>query len=168
MENQGVKTFDACLDCHFLGSTCGGPNFLAQEHERWAEWCSLRRKKLNISLDKLAELADLPKGTVVRALNKNTLGTSVETMKRITKVLVGGSWGKFPCADPPGENSELFHDLKEKDSALAYIKEEDSKKIDFLKNIIKEKSRIIKVLSGVVAGLGSLLVVVLMLGTFAQ
>ena len=166
MEKDGIKTFDTCLDCQFLGSTCGGPNFLAQNHERWAEWCNARRKKLGLSLDKLTELSNLPKATVVRALGRNTQGTSIETMKGITKVLVGGSWGTFPCANPPGVESDLLDEMREKDSVISYMQENDKKKVEYLKDIIMEKKKVIKVLSIVAGVLGAVLIGVLMFDVF--
>jgi transcriptional regulator with XRE-family HTH domain len=166
MEIKGEKTFDSCLNCQYLGSTCGGANFLAMTHERWVEWCNERRKILGLSLKKIAEECNLPDVTISRALSKNSTGASLETVKCITKVMVGGTWGKFPCADPPEADTELLNKLKEKDGAINVLKEDDDKKVSFLLDLIKEKKRIIKGLSAVVGILGAVLIAVLMIDVF--
>lgn len=166
MEIKGEKTFDSCLNCPYLGSTCGGANFLSMSHERWVEWCNERRKILGLSLKKVAEECNLPEVTITRALGKNSTGASLETVKCITKVMVGGTWGKFPCADPPEADTEILNKLKEKDGALNMLQEAEKKKVDFLLDLIKEKKKIVKILSVVVGVLGAVLIGVLMYDAF--
>lgn len=91
------KPYDICLVCNFLSNTCDGPNFMAMEYARWVEWANLRIKKLGVTRAKVAEEANLPLSTLNSILSGRTHDIKMSTMRDITKVLVGGSWGQYPC-----------------------------------------------------------------------
>ena len=91
------KPYDICLVCNFLSNTCDGPNFMAMEYSRWVEWANLRIKKLGVTRAKVAEEANLPLSTLNSILSGRTHDIKMSTMRDITHVLVGGSWGQYPC-----------------------------------------------------------------------
>ena len=91
------KPYDICLVCDFLSHSCDGPNFMAMEYCRWVEWANLRIKKMGVTRAKVAEEANLPLSTLNSILSGRTHDIKMSTMRDITKVLVGGSWGQYPC-----------------------------------------------------------------------
>jgi len=146
------KPYDICLDCAFLQNSCDGPNILAMEYPRWVEWANSRAKQLRLTRAQIAEKANLPKSTLDSILSGRTQDIRASTMRAITRVLVGGCWGQYPChlaallmeseelrvdeqiaalqkelTEARQKNDELKEQLKDS-------KEDDSKKVDYLKS----------------------------------
>ena len=140
-----------CVHCPKIGSLCDGPNFLAMPSNDLLEWCKQRKALLKWSNAKLAEEANMPKGTVDRLLASAPVDFKFETIRPILKALVGGSWGSNPCGvtDDPLDSSmmEKAAQLEEENKILKEqlrsesdthiqdvnnVKQEDRLKIDFL------------------------------------
>ena len=102
--------YSECLSCNKLGNGCDGPNFMAMSPEMLAKWIDSRMKVLGMTNQKLADLAQVAKGTIdtVRAGKRGNF--EFETMRRIMKALVGESWGGDPCPYPPSEDGERLLD----------------------------------------------------------
>lgn len=96
-KNDPDKPYDICLDCAFLQDSCDGPNMLAMEYSRWVEWANSRAKQLRLTRAMIAEQANLPKSTLDSILSGRTQDIRASTMRAITRVLVGGCWGQYPC-----------------------------------------------------------------------
>lgn len=92
------KPYNQCIDCTYIGKSCDGPNFLAMSIDRWCEWCHIRKEYLNWTNAKIAELSGISKISVDRVMSGNVKDLRITTMQAITKALVNGSWGKYPCA----------------------------------------------------------------------
>lgn len=92
------KPYNKCIDCSFIGKKCDGPNFLAMTTERWCEWCHLRKEYLGWTNAKVAETAGISKISVDRIMSGNVKDLRNTTMQAVTKALVNGSWGQYPCA----------------------------------------------------------------------
>ena len=98
------KPYNRCLNCDNIGSQCDGPNFLAMSAERRCEWMRLRKEYLHsLEPDKwtnayIAEESGVSKVTVARVFSGDTKDIRISTIESILKVLVNGSWGKYPCA----------------------------------------------------------------------
>lgn len=91
------KPYNRCVNCVHLGELCDGPNFLAMELERWCEWCRLRKEYLGWTSAHLAELADVSKVSIDRIMGINAKDLRISTMQAVTKALVNGTWGQYPC-----------------------------------------------------------------------
>lgn len=145
------KPYNRCINCVHIGNLCDGPNFLAMEIERWCEWCRLRKEYLGLTNAKVADLADLAKISVDRIMNVNIKDLRISTMQAVTKVLVNGSWGQYPCVLAASENMqtstaecEKLHreiaQLKADHKAeLELLRSEHERKINFLKDQVKFK-----------------------------
>lgn len=92
------KPYDACINCAFIGKKCDGPNFLSMNTEQWCEWARRRKTFLGWSNAKVVELSGISKNTVERIMAGTITGLHVDTMRDITKILVNGTWGQYPCA----------------------------------------------------------------------
>ena len=92
------KPYNACVTCAHIGKNCDGPNFLAMATERWCEWCHLRKDYLNWTNAIIAEKAGISKISVDRIMSGNVKDLRNTTMQAVTKALVNGSWGQYPCA----------------------------------------------------------------------
>lgn len=136
-----------CVHCPKIGSLCDGPNFLAMPSNDLLEWCKQRKALLKWSNAKLAEEANISKGTVDRLLSSAPVDFKFETIRPILKALIGGSWGSNPCGveDAPMDSSmmERASKLEEENKTLKEqlhfyiqdvkdIKQENREKIDFL------------------------------------
>lgn len=92
------KPYNACVTCFHIGKNCDGPNFLAMTTERWCEWCHLRKDYLDFTNATIAEKAGISKVSVDRIMSGNVKDLRTTTMQAVTKALVNGSWGQYPCA----------------------------------------------------------------------
>lgn len=98
LRTKEEKPYDKCIVCEHLGVCCDGPNFLAMTLERWCEWCRLRKEYLGLTNEKIAEEANVAKITVTRIMALSNIGDiHLSTMQAVTRVLVGGTWGQYPC-----------------------------------------------------------------------
>lgn len=98
LRTKEEKPYDKCIVCEHLGVCCDGPNFLAMTLERWCEWCRLRKEYLGLTNEKIAEDANVAKITVTRIMALSNIGDiHLSTMQAVTRVLVGGTWGQYPC-----------------------------------------------------------------------
>ena len=91
------KPYNRCINCIHIGELCDGPNFLAMEIERWCEWCRLRKEHLGWTNSQVAELADVAKVSVDRIMRVDVKDLRISTMQAVTKALINGTWGKYPC-----------------------------------------------------------------------
>jgi len=148
------KPYNACLDCAHIGRKCDGPNFLAMDVERWCEWCRLRKEYLGWTNAHVAELADLSKISVDRVMSGSVKDLRISTMQAITKALVNGSWGQYPCAmSGMGESETVYLDnplliervehaereCKRLEAALESARADDLRIINYLKEQIRFK-----------------------------
>lgn len=150
------KPYDICLTCVHLGVACDGPNFLAMTHERWVEWIKARATILGMTHQKIADIANLAKGTVDAVLSGKNTDIRRDTMAAITHAVTGECWGKYPCHDPLEANkevSELIHTIQEKDAEIEKLrgsaeKQEMSnqKKIDFLIEQLRKREEEVEAL----------------------
>ena len=150
------KPYNACIDCIHIGKSCDGPNFLAMTTERWCEWCRLRKEYLGWTNAHVADLAGISKISVDRVMSGNVKDLRNTTMQAITKALVNGSWGQYPCAMSALsekeyiDNPELVIRCERLQAALdsiatehkeeiAAVRADDQQKIEFLRQQIKFK-----------------------------
>jgi len=136
-----------CITCPKLGESCDGPNFVALSAHDLLEWCKRRKAHLKMSNAKLAELSDMPKGTVDRLLAGDHMDYKFETIRPMVKALVGGAWGENPCADPRGQADErleetvkrLEEEKKNLKEQVKTIMEEYHEEVTFLKEQVKNE-----------------------------
>ncbi len=152
------KPYNVCLACDKLGKICDGPNFLAMTPERWCEWCRLRKDLLGWTNAHVAELSDVSKVSVDRIMSGNVKDLRISTMQAVTKAMVNGSWGQYPCAmSTPSEKETVYVDnpalveqcyqlqhaldsLSESHKAeLETIRATEQRKIDFLREQVNFK-----------------------------
>lgn len=150
-ENKTSKPYDKCIRCSYLGVRCDGPNPLAMVNlesdrplARIGEWLRLRKEFLHESDPKwtnayIAEEAQVAKATVDNLFAGKAVDIKLSSLVRITKVVVNGSWGEYPCAMEEYER-DLIECKKELDEAQARIKELEKDNADLFerKNHFKE------------------------------
>lgn len=112
------QPYNVCLNCVHIGKTCDGPNFLAMPTDRWCEWVRLRKDYLGWTNAKVAEISGIAKVTIDRIMAGISKDVRVTTMQAVTKALVNGTWGQYPCAMPSLSETETVYvdnpDLVEK------------------------------------------------------
>lgn len=148
------KPYNQCVKCTHIGQKCDGPNFLAMTTERWCEWCHLRKVFLGWSNTRVAELAGVSKISVDRIMSGNVKDLRNTTMQAVTKALVNGTWGQYPCTmsapldSEHADTSELLARCERLQAALdsiaaehreemAAVRADDQHKIDFLRDQVK-------------------------------
>ena len=152
------KPYNACINCIHIGKSCDGPNFLAMSIERWCEWCRIRKEYLGWTSAHIADLADISKISIDRVMSGNVKDLRITTMQAITKALVNGTWGQYPCtmsAPLDGEHTdsqELLARCERLQSALdsvaaehkeevANLRADNQRKIEFLREQVKFKEK---------------------------
>lgn len=149
-QNYEDKPYNMCLDCIHIGKKCDGPNFLAMSMERWSEWVRLRKEYLDWTNAKVAELAEVSKVSVDRIMSGNIKDIRMTTMQAVTRALVNGSWGQYPCAlsaleaDATKDTSVLTRECEHLRKELAEAHEQERTKVDFLKQQIAFKEQQMK------------------------
>ena len=139
------KPYNICVSCAHIGKKCDGPNFLAMSIERWCEWCRLRKDYLDITSAELSTMAGVAKISVDRVMSGNIKDLRISTMQSITKALVNGTWGQYPCALSMVENDPETIARAEKAEAecerlraeLTAAHNSDQSKINHLREQIK-------------------------------
>lgn len=150
------KPYNRCINCVHIGKMCDGPNFLAMEIERWCEWCRLRKEYLGWTNAHVAEVANVAKISVDRIMSVNIKDLRISTMQAVTKALVNGTWGQYPCvyvasgntvtttAECEKFNEEIARLRTEHKAELEAIRADAEKKIAFLKDQVHAKDRLIE------------------------
>lgn len=92
--------YEECLSCNKLGVSCDGPNFVAMNAHELLEWCKTRKHHLGLSNAKLADLSNMPKGTIDRLFAGEHNDFKYETMRHLVRALVGGKFDDNPCPAP--------------------------------------------------------------------
>ncbi len=167
-ETLEEKPYNICISCPRIGKTCDGPNFLAMSVERWCEWCRLRKEYLHWTNRIVADKAGVAKISVDRIMSCDVKDLRITTMQSVTRALANGCWGKYPCALVADTEKEIVVDnpvivaqcqhlqnMLENLSAdykneIAAIREDDQKKIEFLREQISFKDREIQFLQSVI------------------
>ena len=147
------KPYNMCLDCVHIGKRCDGPNFLAMEIERWCEWCRLRKEYLGWTNALVSERANISKISVDRVMSASVKDLRISTMQAVTKALVNGTWGQYPCAMAATESetgeaaaaqcAKLYEEIDklkaDHKAELDAIRADHAQKITFLKDQVKFK-----------------------------
>lgn len=163
-ETLEEKPYNICISCPRIGQTCDGPNFLAMSVERWCEWCHLRRDYLGWKNATISEKSGVSIMTVNRIMAGDSKDLRITTIQAVTKALVNGAWGQSPCVLVTETEKEIYVDnpvivaqcqhlqntldtlSEEYKNEIAAIREEDRKKIDFLREQITIKDKHISLL----------------------
>lgn len=158
-----------CVTCEKLGISCDGPNFVAMPAAELMNWCKARKAHLGLSNQKLADLANMSKGTVDGLLANAHADFRYESIRPMLKVLVGGDWNGVPCPDPTSSERAAYEekirkledDMKWRDATIARLEKTNTsletlvantnarytKDKDFLRSEMKRKNRTIAILA---------------------
>lgn len=137
-QSYDEKPYNLCLHCTHIGKKCDGPNFLAMSTERWCEWVKLRKEYLGWTNAKIAEQAEISKVSVDRIMAGNIKDIRTTTMQAVTKALVNGTWGQYPCAlaalqiTENTDNTALSCECEHLRRELETVREQEKKKVDYL------------------------------------
>lgn len=146
------KPYNRCVNCVHIGKMCDGPNFLAMELERWCEWCHLRKDYLGWTNSYIANLACVSKVSVDRIMSVNVKDLRISTMQAVTKALVNGTWGKYPCVfaatgnevTSSAECEKLNNEVARLKAELETLRFDSEKKIAFLRDQVQAKDRLLE------------------------
>ena len=154
------KPYNRCINCIHIGELCDGPNFLAMEIERWCEWCRMRKEYLDWTNAHVAELADVAKVSVDRIMRVEIKDLRISTMQAVTKVLINGTWGKYPCVLAATGNMDTIECTKLREEIVklktefeAQISTEEKKvsylreQVHFLEDQIRSKDKLLEAIT---------------------
>lgn len=154
------KPYNRCINCVHIGKMCDGPNFLAMELDRWCEWCHLRKEHLGWTNSHIADLANVSKVSVDRIMSVNVKDLRISTMQAVTKALVNGTWGQYPCVfvatgnavASTAECEKLNDEVARLKRELEQLRSESEKKIAFLKDQVQAKDRLLESITHFLGG----------------
>lgn len=136
--------FSKCVSCKWLGETCGGPDFYLLSAEELTAWCRHRKEYLHLSNAKIAEAANMARGTVDSFFASTHADFRYETIRPILKALIGEMCESEPC-QALGESerarieAEVGHVRMENarlEAAMQREQEEHQQSIEFMKSEI--------------------------------
>lgn len=113
--------YTECIKCPKLGVSCDGPNFVAMSSTELIKWCKQRKSYLGISNQKLAEMSNIPVGTINRLFAESNLDFKHETIRPMVQALVGGKWKGKPCPNPDEHIEEKLHIAEDENARLKDI-----------------------------------------------
>lgn len=140
------KPYNRCIDCMHIGNLCDGPNFLAMDPNRIAEWARLRKDYLHFKDPKwtneyIASKTGYSYTTVSKFMAGRIEDLKVSTASAILRVLVNGTWGQYPCVLASGEL-----DYEPECDHLRELLDAEQRKVQFLKEQVILKDNIIAAL----------------------
>ena len=113
--------YSDCIRCQKLGKECDGPKFVSMPPQELIAWCKERKKHLGLTNAKIAELTNMPQGTVDSVLSNSHPDFKFGTIRPILQVLVGGEWLCDPCVDPTGTGvAQLKEHIRHLESEIAW------------------------------------------------
>lgn len=137
------KPYNICLLCPAVGITCDGPNIMAMEYPRWVEWALRLMRDRKMTYAELALASGLSLPTVKSALSGKGYDVRTETMRAITRALIGGCWGQFPCHLAALLMEDQAHEVEPStlssaerermEAQMAQVKADYQAKVDYLK-----------------------------------
>lgn len=148
--------YDECLSCTKIGVSCDGPNFVAMSAHELLEWCKARKSRLGLSNARLADLSNMPKGTIDRLFAGDHADFKYETIRPLIRALVGGNFDDNPCPAPEDnawleemgrENSRLKEQLEKNEKVIDELKDEHREEARFLRSQVKSKNTALVVLA---------------------
>lgn len=151
------RPYDLCLYCPFQSNTCDGPNCLAMHYERWVQWVNSIAKRKGLTRLMIAERANRPVSTINTVLSGDAKDVKAATMADITRAVLGGSWGQYPCHFASLLLTHNIGDLNADQNAAEIrhqmdLQAEDSqKKISFMREEIAARDRRIEKLDAQLA-----------------
>ena len=150
--------YKECVNCDRIGVSCKGPTFVAMPAAEILEWCKLRKGHLKLSNKKLAELSNIPEGTIARLFAGEHIDFKYESIRPILMILVGGSFDGNPCPAPIAaddhKQKEIIERLQADNAALKEtvqtyehmhhedmqeLREEHRQAVEYLKKQIKSR-----------------------------
>lgn len=147
--SEGIlaRPYDLCHACPFIGQSCDGPDCLAMRYERWVVWINEWARKRGLTRARIAEESEHPVSTVNYALSGSAKDIKVSTMADITRVVIGGSWGQYPChfaalllrGDIGGESDQAG--LAQLQKQLEAQAADAQRKIDYLREDVAARDR---------------------------
>ena len=167
-ETLEEKPYNICVTCSRMGNTCDGPNFLAMSIDRWCEWVHLRKDFLKWKNTTIAEKSGVSKISVDRIMAGDVKDLRITTMQAITRALINGTWGQYPCALVAETEKEIYIDnpviiaqcqhlqdtmdklSEEYKTEVAAVRAEAQRKIDFLREQIAIKDKHIEWLQSLI------------------
>lgn len=97
--------FEKCVDCAKMGKTCGGPDFYLLSAEELISWCKRRKEYLHLSNAKIAEAANMSRGTVDNLFANTHADFRYETIRPVLQVLISKTGVQDPCGAPEDEET---------------------------------------------------------------
>ncbi len=131
------KPYNVCVPCVYRETKhCDGPNYLALDGNRRCELFQNRLNYLKLTepgkwtYKYIATETEMSEATVIRIITDPNYDPRVSTFAAIVRVVMGGSWGEFPCAMLSGqapelkevESPELLKQLAEKDVQISNLR----------------------------------------------
>lgn len=151
---------EKCIECQKLGVDCNGSAFTKMTTEELVNWCKARKRYLGLSNQKIADLANLPKGTVDSFFAAAHQDFRYETIRLILSVLAHSAGFESTCPQLTSNERESLQNAIE--SQITKINSMDQI-IHQLEDVASYRKRIIRILAWSLALILVLIIVSLLL-----
>ena len=95
-----------CVDCEKLGKTCSGPDIYLLTAEELISWCKRRKEFLHLSNAKIADAANMARGTVDNLFANTHQDFRYETIRPVLQVLISKTDVQETCITPTDAETE--------------------------------------------------------------
>lgn len=110
-----------CAKCPKLGNTCNGPHFVSMPAADLLIWCKARKAHLGLTNQKLADMANMSKGTIDSLFGSSHADFKYETIRPLLQALIGGNWKDDSCPDPnAGERAAYEEKIRQLEKEIQW------------------------------------------------
>lgn len=162
------KPYDRCLHCEKRGEKCDGPRTSAMALSRWCEFMRDMKEINKMTYAEISRISGVSLRTIEKILSgKLDQDIMRETARLIENAIIGSS-NQYPCymafmeslppetkraAEIEAEMAELRKNIallhESYNAELVRVREEEQRKIDYLKSECEKKDKLIAKLAGI-------------------
>lgn len=126
--------FEKCIKCDRMGESCV-PNLMLLPFSDLLIWWDKRQKHLKLSNQDLADMSNVPVGTIKRIKAGEHPDCRYSTIKSILIALIGGTKDEFACTEQVEKELQQMEKLERQAEQLSTVEKENKALKDQLSKI---------------------------------
>ena len=116
--------YEKCITCNRIGHSCV-PNLMRLSFPDLIQWCIKRQKYLAWTNPHLADVSQVPIGTINRIKAGDYFDCKYSTIHNIVIALIGGTSDEFPCNAQVEKELQQMEELEKQSAKLVAIENEN-------------------------------------------
>lgn len=116
--------FEKCIKCDRMGESCV-PNLMLLQFSDLLIWWDKRQKHLKLSNQDIADMSNVPVGTIKRIKAGEHPDCRYSTIKSILIALIGGTKDEFACTEQVEKELQQMEKLERQAEQLSTVEKEN-------------------------------------------